>query len=167
MHILYLTFFNICCLRLGPQDLPASSILLWISLFTYTIVSGLLSILEFPLIESVLISTSETFLVVVLTSSLLYATHHLTRLTQTLTALAGTNALLGIFSLLPLYWLENIQSYLTLPALLLLGLKIWNIIVYTHILRHALSSSFWVGLMVTIITFSLIISILYRIFPTN
>lgn len=169
MHILYIfysTFFDICCLRLGPQNLPISSVLLWLTLLSSTLISSLLLLFELSLFEAVLISIVETFLVATLTSSLLYVTHYLARFTQTLTALAGTNALLGMFSLLPAYWINEVPNS-ALPLLFLLGLKIWNITIYAHILRHALGVSFLTGLILTIINSLLIISVLYQIFPMN
>ena len=97
----------------------------------------------------------DTSLLILLTHSLLYIVHYSARVNKTLTALAGTNSILGILSIPLLFWLKqlNLQpGEVALPELLLLGLIVWNIVVYAHILRHALEVPFFVGVVLTVIT---------------
>jgi hypothetical protein len=166
--VLWSTFFNICRLRLGPQDLPSSNVLLSLSLFFYAAVGVALSLLRLSVKEAVLSNIVDVGLLIVLTSSLLYVARYSARITQTLTALAGTNGLLGILSFPVLFWLEQArlnESDISLPALLLLGLIVWNFLVYAHILRHALVVPFFVGSIFTVIMYFLTFSILNLLVP--
>jgi len=104
---------------------------------------------------------------VVLTSSLLYFTKYSARIIQTLTALAGTNSLLGILIIPVLFWLEQIglnEGDTSLPVLLLLGLIVWNLAVSAHILRHALAVPFFIGFFLTVVMYFLTVSILSQLF---
>jgi len=73
------------------------------------------------------------------------------RLVQTLTALAGTGAILGVIGLPMLYQATRSQpveapSGITVLAWLIL--LTWNLAVQAHIYRHALSTRFGIGLLV-------------------
>ena len=167
LYIFYSAFFNICCLRSGPQHLPISSVLLWFTLLTYTFINCILQwLLGSSLFEATLISIMGSFLVMMLTGALLYITHHLARFTQTLTAWAGANTLMGIFSLLPTYWFSK-APHNVLLQLLLLSLNIWSITISAHVFRHTLGVSLLIGLILTIINSLLIVSVLDQIFPMN
>ncbi|MEN8217765.1 MAG: hypothetical protein ABFS56_15630 [Pseudomonadota bacterium] len=163
LQILSSAFFDICRLRLGPQDLPASSVLLGLILLLYLVVTGTLSLIQFPINDAILLSIIELGLLVVLTSSLLYITHYAARITQTITALAGTNSLLGIFTLPLVLWLEYYNGDASLPVLLLLGLLVWNFVIHAHILRHALAVSFFMGFNLTLIIHLLSFSIINQL----
>ncbi|MEN8219113.1 MAG: hypothetical protein ABFS56_22650 [Pseudomonadota bacterium] len=165
LQILSSAFFDICRLRLRPQNLPASSVLLGLTLLLYLVVTGILSLMQFPVKEAMLLTLIETGLLVVLTSSLLYITHYATRITQTITALAGTNSLLGIFTFPPLLWINFYNGDVSLPVLLLLGLIAWNFVIHAHILRHALAVSFFMGFNLTLIIQLLTFSIINQLVP--
>jgi hypothetical protein len=68
----------------------------------------------------------------------------LARYQQTLTALAGGLALVGLVSLPVtgwLFWAQTHEADVGLPALLLLGILVWNIMLVAHVLRYALDVS--------------------------
>lgn len=74
------------------------------------------------------------------------------RYVQTLTALAGTGALLGVFGIPLVLQAARAQQSGEPMGTLVLGwliLLIWNITVEAHIYRHALSSRFAIGLLVS------------------
>jgi hypothetical protein len=170
LQTLWTTFFKLCCLRLKPQDLPASSVFLSLTLLFYAITSSALSLEQLSVTATILSGLVETSLLVVLTVSLLYFTHYPARIIQTLTALAGTNILLGILSILPTLWLHQAKinhNDIGIPLLLLLGLMIWSWVIYAHILRHALAVSFFTGFVITIVIFLFIISVLEQLFPSS
>ena len=169
LKMLWITFLNLCCLRLGPGDLPASSVLLSLTLILYAITSSALSLEQLTVTAAILSSLVEISLLVALTASLLYFTHYSARIIQTLTALAGTSILLGILSILPFLWLHHAKinhDDIGIPLLLLIGLMIWSWVVHAHILRHALAVSFFTGFIITIVTFYCIISVLEQLFPS-
>ena len=168
LHIFWVTFFNLCRLRLRPQDLPKSSFLLNITLAIYTVENTLVSLSQMSLRGSMILSLVETGLLVFWTSSLLYITGYTQRVNQTLAALAGANSLLGLFSLPIVYWLIQARAFhhnTDFQVLLLFGLLLWNLVVYAHVLRHALTVSFFVGSILTVITYSLTLHVLEVLFP--
>jgi hypothetical protein len=120
--------------------------------------------------EALLAVIVDTVLLVGLTSSLLYFTNYWGRITQTLTALAGTSSLLGIFTfpvLLMFVQLESSGNNADFLLLLLLGLTIWNFIVYAHILSQTLVVPISVGFMLTFIMYLLSLSVLNQLVLTN
>ncbi|HDN26814.1 MAG TPA: hypothetical protein ENG03_06910 [Thioploca sp.] len=166
LHILWLSFFDICRLRLAPQDLPRSNVLLGICLLFYTVLSvGTLSLTRSSISEAILSSIVDTGLLVVLTSSLLYVARCSARIIQTLTALAGANCVLGIFIFPVLSLFEFYESDMSFPLLLLLGLIVWNFVVNAHILRHALTVPFFIGVLLTVLMSSLSFTIQSQLVP--
>ena len=153
MNALLNQFWMICLLRSGPQDLPAAYPLLKLTLFAYGL-SGLVFLLggvgNLNLPQAALLVVVDIALLAVLTYLVLHAVHHLPRFTQTLTALAGTGALLQLIAL-PLgvwfTWAEAAGASGQFPALLWLLLMIWSLTITGHILRHALSVSFGIGVL--------------------
>ena len=76
------------------------------------------------------------------------------RFTQTLTALAGSGAILGVVALPVLLWQKQIggaDTGITLPTLLILLWTAWNIVEVGHVLRHALSTLFAFGIALSVV----------------
>jgi hypothetical protein len=154
-------FFDLCRLRLKPQDLPYSHAFLSMTLLVYVIISITLSLIHISIFEAILSTIIEIALLIILISSLLYLAHYPTRIIQTLTALLGASCVLGILSFPVMYWFEFYRDFeITIPILLLLGLGVWNFTVYAHVLRHALAVPFFVGFLFTFIIFTLNFSVL-------
>ncbi|RKZ49163.1 MAG: hypothetical protein DRR16_18790 [Candidatus Parabeggiatoa sp. nov. 3] len=159
-------FFDLCRLRITPQELPDSKFLLKFTLVFYTLISGAISLIERSLPYALLSSLLDTALLVLLISSLLYFARYSARITQTLTALAGANCVLGILLFVPIFWLKFYQSDVGgLAILLLLGLILWNFVVSAHILRHALEVPFFIGVLLTGIISVLTFSVLNQVVP--
>ena len=170
-------FVDICLFRRGPQDLPASSFLLYSTLGAYAASGYLLSLVIYPAATSALASLTDTTLLVVLTLSLLYLNGLIGRAQQTLAALAGTGTLLAILALVPSYWFSWLSTHretdaLTRPVSELLELVVWSLVVWSlvvmgHIIRHALSTRWIVGLIVAVIFFSVAISVQRALLPLS
>ncbi len=169
MRALIKPFLEICLLRRGPQQLPASGLLLALALAAHALSSAALSSYQLGAGRALLAGITETALLAVLTGSLL-ATHRLAaRVVQTLTALAGTGALIGVAAL-PLYgWLARAAPGAAggpgLATLLLLGLLAWSLVVAGHILRHALSASLFLGMVIAVVFYWVSINVLNALFP--
>jgi hypothetical protein len=73
-------------------------------------------------------------------------------MTQTVTALAGCGVVLGIISL-PLLTLHQIANtdIRALVELLLFALLIWQIVIYSHILKHALAIPYIFAVILTVL----------------
>jgi hypothetical protein len=68
------------------------------------------------------------------------------RTTQTITALAGTGILFGIFAAPIMYLISyNTSDEVSIASFVFLILVMWQISVIGHIMRHALSIPFWAG----------------------
>lgn len=161
-------FSNICRLRQGPQDLPDSQSLLGLSLFLYTVSSVALSLLEASRKQAILSSLLDVSLLSIIIASLLYFTKRPTRLTQTLTAFAGTGFFFSIIMNPLFYWIKQAKAQntdLDFPVFLFLIVVTWSLAVYAHILRNALEISFPMAIIVAIIASFLATSVITAIFP--
>jgi hypothetical protein len=152
MRALFHLFLDICLLRQGPQQVPASQLLLRLMLLTYGL-SGLLvslvSLLDHDLFISLLLTLVDIALLAGLTYTVLSLRGYGQRFVQTLTALLGTGTLLQLLVLPVLLWLDQEvvrDGTPELPRLLWFGVFAWSIAIMAHILHHALSVSRWQGL---------------------
>jgi predicted signal transduction protein with EAL and GGDEF domain len=163
-------FFEICLLRLRPQDLPESTPLLGLVLIGHTFSAVLLSTVALPFWEALLAGLLDTLLLAAMTLSVLHLQRLQNRLKQTLTALAGTGTLIGMVAIPLSNWLHmanETNSEAVTPALLLLLLIGWSLTVTGHILRHALSTAFIMGLVLAMVFYWITINILNAIFPVT
>jgi hypothetical protein len=169
MGALFRAFLAISLLRSGPQELPASSVLLALSIVVYALVGVLLSLISLPWGSAVLASLLDTLLLVAFGYTVLNLRGLAARLTQTLTALAGSLALLGIVSLPLTAWLYQAESTVGdagVASFLLLVILLWNILLIAHILRHAVNISFPLGLVVSVAYLSFSLAVLDKLFAT-
>jgi len=129
-------FCRLAVMRLRPQDLPRSGALLGIALATNVAMSAAIgALVGLPMANAVL----ELVVLLGLTSALLYASARARRIAQTLTALLGAGAVLGVAVFLLLALAPG------LPPVLHVGIFFWNMFVIGHILRHALDIPFVLG----------------------
>ncbi len=143
------TWLNLCLLRKGPQDLPVSRFLLGLSLCCYVLVSLLVALPSSGIAEAVPLALVDVGMLTVFVLALLYLQSKTARINQTLSALAGSGSLMGLLALPLVLLVDTGQSAEQVPAALAglwLSLLIWNLFVMAHIIRHALSSSFAIGL---------------------
>jgi hypothetical protein len=133
-------FFELCLLRRAPQDLPASSALLGVTLLA-DLSSGIL--LAHSAGIAVGVGLAQGLVDVVLSLSLLYSglslTGHRPRFAQAATAVLGSGALLGVLALVPVGLLpaDTESQGAVLGGLLFMALIGWGVLVTGHILRHA------------------------------
>ena len=140
------TFINLCLLRANPQDLPAAPVLTVGALLAYMLVSVGLSAPDLGLGRAASWAVLDTLVLAILTHSALLIRRFPERLYQTLTALMGSSALLGLAA-----WpLINSQN-----TVLQIVLLLWNLAVVAHILRHALSVPLALGFIVSFGYFTL------------
>jgi len=161
-------FIQICLLRRGPQDLPTSGILLAIALAAHTVMSILLSKVSLSAAFAMLSGVVDTVLLVVLTGALLTVQRRNARLIQTLTALAGTGAIITVIALPISGWLHGADQAAgegVFALLLLLILTGWSLAIAGHIFRHALSVPYFVGLVLAVVFYWISISVFRSLFP--
>ncbi len=161
-------FFRICRLQSGPQDLPAAPLLRNVSLLLYLLLSLVTSGLNMPMNQALVAATIDLALLIALTTVILMLRGLGTRITQTLTALAGCSVILSLFSIPMLIWLHAARDSngdAGIPSLMMLALVIWNLLIIAHIFRHALSTLFAAGLLLAIGYFWLQLVILNALLP--
>jgi len=143
-------FWDICAVKAAPQDLPASTFLLGLALLAYLVTGAVVATFQWPLSQAILAAFLDTAFLTVLSRVLLWARMLSGRFVQTLTALAGSGAVMTVIALPLVIW----QSFVgvtdanapTLPSWLLMIWMIWNVVVVGHILRHALSTVLPLGI---------------------
>ncbi len=161
-------FIQICLLRRGPQDLPLSGILLAITLIAHTVMSILLSNVSLSAASALLSGVVDTVLLVVLTGALLTVQRRNARVIQTVTALAGTGAIITLVALPVSGWLHGADQAAGeggFALLLLLILTGWSLAVAGHIFRHALSVPYFLGLVLAAVFYWISISVFRALFP--
>jgi hypothetical protein len=167
---LFRAFFEVCLLRRGPQDLPASSLLLAVCLAGYALGSVALAAFNLSPPQAILSGGLETLLLCLLSYLLLALRRVPRRWLQTATALAGTGVVLVLFALPLLAWalyLDARQGDVTIPALLYFVVVVWNVMVLGHIFRHALSTGLGVGVAVALVYVALNMALVEQIVPAQ
>jgi len=143
-------FWDICAIKAAPQDLPASSFLLGLALSGYLVTGAVVAAFQWPLSQAILAAFLDTIFLTVLSRVLLWARMLSGRFVQTLTALAGSGAVMTVIALPLVMWQGFVgvtdANVPTLPSWLLMIWMIWNVVVVGHILRHALSTVLPLGI---------------------
>jgi hypothetical protein len=131
------TLFRICVLRANPQDLPASYALLAITLIAYA-AAEILGLADTVPLRRVFDAVAlDVLLLVVITAAALRVRGVSARLPQTLSALAGSGAVLTLLA----YATGQAAPAAGAPAFLSAAFVAWWLVVYTHVLRHSLALS--------------------------
>ncbi len=145
-------FINICFLRLGPQDLPGSKFLFRLTLAGFFVAVTLSGLFVVEPVQAPALGLVATVLLVVLVHLALRTNKFPERVRQTITAMAGTGVFFHLL-ITPIQVLMNPSSQSNPPpelATLAISVFVWNLAVEGHILRHALSAPYIVGLTLAI-----------------
>ena len=170
MSQLITILLNICLLRAGPQDLPASQTLLGLTMSSYVLISLLLSLPGYPAGTAILVAALDLGLLGAFAAALMYFFGKWARLQQTLTALTGTGTLLGLLALPVVHLLFQGQEENRLAgvaALFWLFLFGWSLLVVAHIIRHALSISFPYAIGISVLYTLLALQLMAALFPAE
>lgn len=157
-------WLEICLLRAAPQDLPASNWLLGVSAAAYALISVLVMTLSYGFADGVRVALLELGLLAAFVCVLLYLLNKPERIRQTLSALTGAGALLGLPALL-LGMATGPEQVAQTVSVAWLVLLIWNLLVTAHIMRHALSSSLAIGMGVALLYILLSTQFIVTSFP--
>jgi hypothetical protein len=159
-----------CLLRRAPQDDPFSRAALGGSLLAYALVDVMQARTASGWTVALGMSLIDTLIVVLFSWLVLLIAKKPARVAQTLTALAGTGAVLGLFGIPLMLQASRAQESGEPGAALVAGwlvLLIWNITVQAHIFRHALSSRYGIGLLVAGLHTVVAILLLDYFFPPS
>lgn len=140
-------FWGMCRLKVAPQDLPVSSVLLGLAIAAYAVTSLFAAALQLPFEKAVLAAALDVGLLGTLSYLVLWIRMLTPRWTQTMTALAGTGAVIAVFMLPFIFWQANATTSETafVPTVALLGCMIWDMFIIGHIMRHALNVPMLLG----------------------
>ena len=139
--MLYLRLFaEICVLRKGPQEVPASPALLRFATIFYVFAGVLGFSVQGTFGMSLLQTLADVAMVAGLTWLLLRWRRLPARFPQTFTALTGSGAIIGFIAWPVIIWLSSQAEAggSGVANLVYLGLFGWSLAVMTHILREAL-----------------------------
>lgn len=154
MTLLFRYWLDLCLLRAAPQDGPASTFNLGFALTCYVMVSVLVMTGGYGMLTGTRLALLELVLLAVFVVLLLYLLDKPARIKQTLAAMAGAGSLLGLLAF-PLVLLQGpVSASDSMPVFLSvvwMALLLWNLVVSAHIMRHALSTSFAIGLAVSVL----------------
>ena len=165
---LLLSWLEQCLLRRAPQADPASISTLGWSLLAYATLDLLQARASSGWQTSLAMTTLDMLIMVLFSWAVLRLTKKSARYLQTLTALAGTGAVLGLVGLPLIQQVAQVHPDEGPAGTLVLGwlvLLVWSILVQAHIYRHALSIRYGAGLLVAGLQIVLLISLLEIFFP--
>lgn len=166
MKALINTAVDLCLLRLGPQQLPASPVLLAVCLLLNLLVGMLMVVgVNAGFMQALLQSLFEIALMLGVLYAALKLYQKRSRFSQTATALMLSNLLLGLFSLPLVSWNQRSQSLGS--GVLLLLLIFWSIVVMGHILRHAFNVHLNIGILAGIIYTLFYWNLIAMLFPVT
>ena len=158
-------FLDICFFRQGPQDVPRSRFLLGMVVSANLLFSIVLGLFEVDFPQALAQGLAALALLLTFILLALTVTGKRDRGEQTLTAAVGCDAIITALGL-PL-----VMASVALPgmqetaSLLLLGLMLWEIAVFGHILRHALDLPYLAGLGVALAYTAISLRVMMAWFP--
>lgn len=168
MYQLIVLFFEICILRKGPQDVPASPWLLRLMFVPYVLVNLLILLLDADWLHALIQIAVDIVLMIGFSYPLLYFSGKTARFPQTLTALLGTDTVIS-FCAIPA--VASLSSQIGDVALIvMMGLMAWHWLANGHIFRHALDRPFLFGLALAflyILISTQVMTLLFTEMPSN
>ncbi len=160
-------FAAIAAHRAGPQHLPRSAFLLALVIVVHFLVYLLgMKVLGTPAPRFFVLPLLDTVAQAGFFALLLSAAGFRDRLTQTLTAVFGADALLNVLSVI-LAMASNASGEAAvgiLPAIAALVVMLWSLGVKGHILMHAAGFPYFVGVSLALGMFVFVIAVDYSIF---
>jgi len=149
-----LRYIDVCRLKAGPADMPASNKLLKATLLAYFLLGVGISRIDSTWDVSVVGSMADTLFMIAAIGLMLNFKGLSARYQQTLIALAGAGIILDFIGLPLLLWfnqIDKLEQGTSVAMLLLIALMFWSLMVIAHIFRQALDIKAGSAAMITII----------------
>lgn len=136
------TIIEICLLRATPDDLPSTFAIRNIAFGVYFLMCMVIGAENYEGANVISYAATQVVFLVLVVFAVLSVQKQGIRFTQTVSALAFTDALVGFLAWPVLRWgmlaQESGQS-VQIPSILSLVLIAWSFVISVHIFRHALS----------------------------
>ena len=156
-------FLDIVLWRRGPQDLPQSRLLLWLTAAAYVAVSIVqLTLLEEPASAWLVFVVLDPVLLTTGVYLLLQLFGKPDRFLQTATAVLGTGVVLGLGMFLPVQWLLTqaaVPPGSTAAGMIALGMVVIFALVTGRIVKLATDSNLFTGIAVAL-TYFMVVNLL-------
>lgn len=163
MYELIMLFFRIAVFKRGPQDVPASPLVLKVILPVYVLVNFLILMLNGTASTAVLQIGADFAMMLCFTWPMLYFAGKRARFPQTLSAMVGTDAVISFVAIPAIASLNSQPS--ELAYFIMLAMMVWHWLVSGHILRNALDRSWFFGLGLALLYIMLSSQIMAALFP--
>jgi len=131
-------------MRQGPQDIPYSIFLFYLSFFFYLVFGITVLTVQAENISLFIQMTVQVLSLFAFVWVCLVLYRRESRFMQTMTAVLGTDALITCIALPLLFWIK-VDPNMQVLYMCLVVLMLWQLIVMGHILRRALDNSFFFG----------------------
>lgn len=149
-------FIALSLLRVGPQDLPSSNVLLRLSAAAFCAVGIFANFMWLTLPIAFVATLVEAAILVGFVTLMLRFRGLDERVLQTLTAMFGYSAVLG-FLLLPISaWIvsaQQAQVFTPMHQIAIISLLAWDTVIRAHIFRHAFDHTMGVGVVMSLVYF--------------
>ena len=159
-------FLDIVLWRRGPQDLPESRLLLWLTAAAYVAVSiAQLTLLEEPAAAWLVFVVLDPILLTTGVYLLLRLFGKTDRFVQTVSAVLGTGVVLGLGMFLPVQWLlaqAAVPPGSTAAGMVALGMVVIFALVTGRIVKLATDSNLFTGVTLSL-TYFLLINLLLHL----
>jgi len=167
MFVLLRTFMDIVRFKAGPQELPASPVLLAITFIT-AVMTHVVTDAPYSSVGTIwLAAVTQAGAFAVILWVVLSIRGRRERWLQTATALFGAGSLLQLLTIPISYMLGNQQSSITLglPSLLLLVIAFWFLAVMSWVFRQSLEIKTGMSLLLSLGCQFVVLVIVLLVFP--
>lgn len=158
-------FYDICLFKKGPQDVPASTLLLGLVVAANLGLGLALSWPDLGWIEAVLQSVTGALALGGFVWAALMLSRKSQRILQTAIAAFGCDTFVSAIAFPLLVWSQIDPDMKGAVGLPLMVLMLWQISAIGHILRHALSVPLAVGLGLALAYTAISYSLIMTLFP--
>ncbi len=150
---IFLRFIDLCLLKAGPSDIPASQWLMKVTLAIYFILTVIVNQLDLSWNTSLLISVVDILVMIIFVSLVLNLHNLKVRYIQVITALAGSGCVMTIIAFPIIWWFYQVdpeQQAASFAMIIMIALLTWGFIVVAQIFRQALDVQLGRAMMVTV-----------------
>ncbi len=160
-------YWRLCRLQALPQDAPRSTISQYIAITLYFVTGTIITLFSQNFATSILVAALQTILLIFVIQIALWIKKMPERIIQTISASAGTSAVIAVIAMPLLVWVSQAGvGSENVFMVFWLALVVWETAILGHILRHSLEISLLAGLGVSLLFMYLSFTITLRLIKT-